>query len=217
MLSFPLDINSEFLRNNLDCINSLITFDKSYVKHKLKVCGIVVSYFVEAYEDSFLNGFRGNYSGDELDNALEHVCQWSDCCVRCFVDLEYDRFKVDNSGDNELIEFVGELERCSNISRYVYKDYKYTKPYIKKYIWKANCSDGGFEDESSKKFDTMEECYNDMRRSALDKMTWNTEWCDFDVMGCDDDKYIGYEVRFNRDKIIHKSYSGVYTYWIEVI
>ena len=38
--------------------------------------------------------------------------------------------------------------------------------------------DGAFTDESKKIFSTEEECYNDMRNSALEKMKWNTEYND---------------------------------------
>ena len=80
-----------------------------------------------------------------------------------------------------------------------------------KYKWVASCDDGAFNDESKKVFITKEECYNDMRNSALEKMKWNTEYKhDFD---CEDDS-IGYEVSFSQNKIVHKSYSGTYTYKI---
>ena len=81
----------------------------------------------------------------------------------------------------------------------------------KKYYWTAQSNDGAFDIESGKCFATKEECYNDMRNSALEKMKWNTEYyCDFaDVK---DGDYIGYEVKFYPNKIIHLSYSGTYTY-----
>lgn len=80
---------------------------------------------------------------------------------------------------------------------------------MKKYKWFANSSDGSFDDESKEYFTSKEECYNDMRNSALEKMKWNTEWEDVD-----DDDTIGYRVHFSRNKIIHESYSGLYTYVI---
>ena len=53
-----------------------------------------------------------------------------------------------------------------------------------------------------------------MRNSALEKMKWNTQYEeDFH----DVDGYIGYNVKFSQDKIIHESYSGVYTYEIKEI
>jgi hypothetical protein len=79
-----------------------------------------------------------------------------------------------------------------------------------KYKWVAECSDGAFENCSKQMFETKEECYNDMRNSALEKMKWNTEYEDFSDMT--DNEYIGYEVRFKPREIVHISYSGTYTY-----
>lgn len=81
-----------------------------------------------------------------------------------------------------------------------------------KYSWKAKSDDGAFEDESKIKFDTKKEAYNNMRHHALAKMKWNTEWEDFDDMSKED--WIGYDVKFHQDYIIHTSYSGTYTYEI---
>jgi hypothetical protein len=53
-----------------------------------------------------------------------------------------------------------------------------------------------------------------MRESALKKMCWNTE---FDQDFADITDTIGYEVKFSQYKIIHESYSGVYTYEIKEI
>ena len=55
-----------------------------------------------------------------------------------------------------------------------------------------------------------------MRNAALEKMKWNTEY-DADFADIIDDGYIGYEVKFSRNKIIHESYSGVYTYEIKEV
>jgi hypothetical protein len=52
-----------------------------------------------------------------------------------------------------------------------------------------------------------------MRNAALEKMKWNTEF-DEDFDDVDDSDYIGYKVKFSKDKIIHESYSGIYTYEI---
>lgn len=51
-----------------------------------------------------------------------------------------------------------------------------------------------------------------MRNHALEKMKWNTEWCDFSDMAKED--WIGYNVKFHQEYIIHESYSGTYTYKI---
>lgn len=81
-----------------------------------------------------------------------------------------------------------------------------------KYSWKAKSDDGAFEDDSKIKFDTKKEAYNNMRHHALAKMKWNTEWEDFDDMSKED--WIGYDVKFHQDYIIHTSYSGTYVYEI---
>ena len=81
------------------------------------------------------------------------------------------------------------------------------------YKWIAKSNDGAFEDECSNLFVTKEECYNDMRNAALEKMKWNTEYRE-DFGDLEDGEYIGYTVRFSKEKIVHESYSGIYTYKI---
>lgn len=83
---------------------------------------------------------------------------------------------------------------------------------MKKYKWVAESNDRSFEDESRQEFTSKEECYNDMRNAALEKMKWNTEFTD-----CDENDTLGYKVHFSQNKIIHESYSGVYTYEIKEI
>ena len=78
------------------------------------------------------------------------------------------------------------------------------------YHWRAYSDDGGFEDESTKDFETEKEAYEDMRNAALEKMKWNTEY-DEDF---EDDVPIGYTVIFEKNKITHSSYSGLYVYEI---
>jgi hypothetical protein len=82
---------------------------------------------------------------------------------------------------------------------------------MKKYSWKASSNDGSFEDDGGW-FETHEEAYNDMRNHALEKMKWNTEWEDFSDLSEED--FIAYDVQFTRNSIIHRSYSGIYTYEI---
>lgn len=77
-----------------------------------------------------------------------------------------------------------------------------------KYSWKAKSDDGCYETQGML-FSTKQEAYNDMRHYALEKMKWNTEWEDVE-----EDDTIGYEVHFSRNKIVHESYSGIYTYKI---
>ena len=78
------------------------------------------------------------------------------------------------------------------------------------YYWRAYSDDGCFEDESDIDFKTEKEAYNDMRNSVFEKMKWNTEY-DEDY---DETEMILYEVEFSQNKIIHNSYSGIYTYEI---
>ena len=70
-----------------------------------------------------------------------------------------------------------------------------------KYKWIASSNDG-WEDESTKEFDTKKEAYDDMREAVFRKMCWNTDF--------DED----FKVHFEQDKIVHESFSGVYTYQI---
>lgn len=79
------------------------------------------------------------------------------------------------------------------------------------FYWKANCTDGSFDDESERGFVTKKEAYEDMRNAVFEKMKWNTE---FDEDFYDTDKIL-YDVEFSQDKIIHTSYSGEYIYEIE--
>lgn len=83
----------------------------------------------------------------------------------------------------------------------------------KKYRWIASSNDGAFQDESEQEFNSKEDCYNDMRNAALEKMKWNTEF-KHDYFDC---ASISYEVIFSQGKIIHESYSGVYTYEIKEV
>ena len=82
---------------------------------------------------------------------------------------------------------------------------------MKKYKWVVESNDGSFKDESRQEFTSKEECYNDMRNAALEKMKWNTEYAQ-DFNDCES---IEYRVTFYQERIIHVSYSGVYTYEIK--
>lgn len=84
---------------------------------------------------------------------------------------------------------------------------------MKKFKWIAKSDDGVFEDESTEVFYSEKDCYEDMRNHALDKMKWNTEY-DEDLSYLLNEEYIGYEVKFKQNEIVHTSYSGVYTYKI---
>ena len=98
--------------------------------------------------------------------------------------------------------------------------------YTMKYKWIAFCHDWAFEDDSRDKdgkvktFDSIKECYNDMRNAVLEKMKWNTNY-DEDFEHTDDtlaDAYfcdaISYKVWFEKRTIVHKSFSGTYVYLI---
>lgn len=78
-----------------------------------------------------------------------------------------------------------------------------------KYSWKAKSDDGAFEDKGHRWFDSKREAYEDMREYAFEKMMWNTEWEDVD-----ENNSIGYDMHLSRNKIVHTSYSGTYTYEI---
>lgn len=82
----------------------------------------------------------------------------------------------------------------------------------KKYIWVASSDDGAFEDSSETTFDTPKDAYNDMRDHALEKMKWNTQ---YDEDFNDEEPVIGYDVVFRQNTIVHKSYSGIYTYEVK--
>ena len=76
-----------------------------------------------------------------------------------------------------------------------------------KYSWKAKSDDGSYEAQAYKWFATKEDAYNDMRDEALEKMKWNTEFYDVE-----EEDTLGYSVHFSKNKIVHESYSGIYTY-----
>jgi hypothetical protein len=78
---------------------------------------------------------------------------------------------------------------------------------MKKFRWIASSNDG-WEDESKTEFATKKEAYEDMRKAVFEKMCWNTEFDEDLSDGCS----VPYEVNFQQDKIVHKSFSGVYTY-----
>lgn len=82
------------------------------------------------------------------------------------------------------------------------------------FMWIASSDDGAFTDESQRTFKSEKECYEDMRKHALEKMKWNTEYNhDFES----DDDVISYNVEFSKNSIVHYSYSGIYTYEIKEV
>ena len=81
------------------------------------------------------------------------------------------------------------------------------------YYWTVRSTDGCFQGVSGEIFKTKKEAYESMRKAALKKMEWNTEF-DEDF---DEGEPIHYEVLFSRDCIRHNSYSGEYIYKIKEI
>lgn len=84
---------------------------------------------------------------------------------------------------------------------------------MKMYTWICKSNDG-YEQEATGFSDTKKEAYENMRDAALEKIKWNTEF-DEDF----EDGMIDYHIDFlfSQWKIIHKSYSGVYTYVIKEV
>lgn len=99
---------------------------------------------------------------------------------------------------------------------------------MKLYYWTVESSDG-FTDKTNALFKSQSDCYADMVRHAIDKIKWNTEWTDLveandkpneDGLITNDKSnllHIHYDLDIYPDKIVHKSYSGIYTYQIKTI
>lgn len=123
-------------------------------------------------------------------------------------------FSVDNN--NKLIIKTPGFNvsyHIAEVSKVCHNNLEYVTMIVSKqvaYKWVAKSDDGAFEDESRTLFSSKKSCYNNMRRHALEKMQWNTQY-DEDFVDCGS---IGYEVQFTPNSITHKSYSGVYTYQI---
>ena len=77
------------------------------------------------------------------------------------------------------------------------------------YYWTVRSTDGYYQGVSGEEYKTKKEAYESMRKAALKKMEWNTEFEDFD-----EGEPIHYEIEFSRDCIRHNSYSGEYIYKI---
>ena len=183
---------------NLDCfdIHCLINlFEELKTDIKQRKIGYIKNYIINKGEIKLSNpATAGN--GIKIEKP----------CVRHF------------NGETSIVENGND----SGINIYAFSDevidsiYHEVKSKNIKYKWFAKSNDGAFEDESRKSFNTKQECYNDMRNAALEKMKWNTEF-DEDFDDVDDGDYIGYKVKFSKDKIIHESYSGIYTYEIKPV
>ena len=79
----------------------------------------------------------------------------------------------------------------------------------KRFKWVAESNDG-WDDCSTRTFGTEKEAYDDIRDAVLQKMKWNTEH-DEEVTEYGE---VTYQVSFKPREIVHKSFSGVYTYSI---
>lgn len=135
-----------------------------------------------------------------LENAIDEA-------IERFEKYRENLLDASNGTDTAIIDFNGFYGGLIDFYKYA-EEKGYTKV---TYSWYAISDDGGFEDISKKSFDTKKECYDDMRKAVLSKMTWNTEYeDDFDFEG----QYIQYDVKFSQDIITHTSYSGLYVYQI---
>ena len=77
---------------------------------------------------------------------------------------------------------------------------------MKMYRWYSASEDGISTNKSYYTFDTMKDCYNDMRDYAILLMCWNTQFDD----DFEDNVAIGYRALFQKDRILLSSYSGRY-------
>ena len=75
------------------------------------------------------------------------------------------------------------------------------------YMWIGSSNDASYSERSRTTFDNEEDCYKDMVNEVSEKIKWNTEWHD-----CREYETIHYDITYSRRKIVHKSYSGIYTY-----
>ena len=135
---------------------------------------------------------------------------------------QYEKLYLDEAGNGHIIHKVGDtkfndiLTDC-NISELGWIASIIKNNSIKSYIWVASSDDGSYNVQSERCFASEEECYNDMRNAALNKMKWNTEYSE-DYFDADNyDGKIEYQVSFSRREIIHSSYSGNYRYVIKEI
>lgn len=79
------------------------------------------------------------------------------------------------------------------------------------YRWSGESNDGSYKENGKHFLASKEDCYNEMRNAVLEKMKWNTEFSeDFETA----EDAIQYDVKFTQNSIVHKSYSGTYTYQI---
>ena len=194
------------LVGKLDASLGLMRFAESKACKILRDANVKIEFRIEEYNDD--DEVFSKYVTENEFDAFEHIMESQTAKVYCFIDL--DNYADKSNG--KLKDAISLVWMNQNTMDMTNDTDDLLSKYSIKYKWVADSNDNSFYDES-RLFDTKEECYNDMRRSALDKMTWNTEWHDFDDMD-EDCYYIGYKVKFSRDCITHESYSGLYKYKI---
>lgn len=196
------------------CVDSLLALRNLLFKEIVspiyeKIEDIAGSIGIKSLPEDFIVTIDDINYGDSFKAVVKHIA--NNVCKDGGVEIYV--VPVDESISKEELKFpdtaIATIKEFKELVDFAAK----SKDKNIKYKWFAESNDGAFEDESRKSFATKKECYNDMRNAALEKMKWNTEFDeDFDDM--EDGNYIGYNVRFSKDKIIHESYSGIYTYEI---
>lgn len=193
------------LVGKLNASLGLMRFAESTACKILRDANVKIEFRIEEYDDEEL--LCNDYVTENEFDAFDHIMQSQTAKVYCYIDL--DNYADKSNG--KLEDAISLVLLNQNTMDMTNDNDALLSKYSVKYQWVADCKDNSFYDVS-RLFDTKEECYNDMRRSALDKMTWNTEWYDFDDLS--DYEYIAYEVKFSRERITLESYSGLYTYKI---
>lgn len=196
------------------CIDSLLVLRNQLLKEIVspiyeKIEDIAGSIGIKSLPEDFIVTIDDINYGDSFKAVVKHIA--NNVCKDGGVEIYV--VPVDESISKEELKFpdtaIATIKEFKELVDFAAK----FKDKNIKYKWFAESNDGSFTDESRKSFATKKECYNDMRNAALEKMKWNTEFDeDFDDM--DDEDYIEYRVKFSKDKIIHESYSGIYTYEI---
>jgi hypothetical protein len=209
-------LTGDLIEETIDgyCVDSLLTLRNQLLKEIVtpvyeKIEDIAGSIGIKSLPEDFIVTINDPNYGDSFKAVVKHIANnvCKDGGVEIYVvpvdeSISKEELKFPDTAIATIKEFKGLVDFAAK-----FKDENI------KYKWFAESNDGSFKDESRKSFATKKECYNDMRNAALEKMKWNTEFDeDFDYM--DDEDYIEYRVKFSKDKIIHESYSGIYTYEI---
>lgn len=196
------------------CVDSLLVLRNRLLKEIVtpvyeKIEDIAGTIGIKSLPEDFIVTINDPNYGDSFKAVVKHIA--NNVCKDGGVEIYV--LPVDESISKEELKYpdtaIATIKEFKELVDFAakFKDERI------KYKWFAESNDGAFEDESRKSFDTKQECYNDMRNAALEKMKWNTEF-DEDFGDLNDGDYIGYKVKFSKDKIIHESYSGIYTYEI---